>query len=255
MEYPKEAINSVKRHRERGDYSLDTIHGIIQESQLVHVSFIDPKSPFPVVLPMIGTMGSFTDQTASLGDPLDLYLHGYVSHRIMNLSRADSSDEGMPVTVAASHVDGLVLALSAFSHSYNYRSATLFGHATVVEDEAEKLYAMELITNKVVPGRWDHTRLPLTKTEIKSTGILRVKVASGSAKIRDAEPKDERVDMKNEEALDSVWTGVVPIWTAVGEPVPSSYNRVVDVPTHVTQHVQELNATNRRRVEKSHAGK
>lgn len=48
----------------------------------------------------------------------------------------------MPVCFAASHVDGLVLARSAFNHSYNYRSAVLFGHAAPVVDEREKLYAM-----------------------------------------------------------------------------------------------------------------
>lgn len=222
-----------------GDYTLETIHHIIQGSHFVHVSFATPDSPFPATLPMIGTLASFENPDATLSDPLDLYLHGYISHRIMNASRAAESDEGLPVTIAASHVDGLVLALSAFSHSYNYRSAILFGNATPVEDEAEKLFAMEAITNKVVPGRWDHTRLPLTKTEIKSTGILKVKIASGSAKIREGQPGDERRDMKDEEALNSIWTGVLPVHQVAGQPVPSSYNRV-DVPAHISEYTRGL---------------
>lgn len=199
---------------------------------------------------MIGTMGSFENKSAGLGDYLDLYLHGYVSHRIMNTARGANGEEGMPVTVAASHADGLVLALSAFSHSYNYRSAVLFGHATSVEDEAEKLYAMEIITNKVLPGRWDHTRLPLTKTEVKSTGILKVRIASGSAKIRTGQVSDERKDMKDEDALNSIWTGVVPVYQAAGEPVPGPYNRV-DVPEHVSGYVRSFNEAGRAHVEKS----
>ena len=49
----------------------------------------------------------------------------------------------------------LVLSLTPFSHSYNYRSVVLFGHATLVTDAEEKLWAMQLITNSVVPDRWD----------------------------------------------------------------------------------------------------
>ena len=100
---------------------METIHGIINDAQLLHVSFNVPASPFPVILPMIGQMGSFQRPSADLGEVQDLYLHGYVSSRIMRLSRdpGDAGQEkGLPVSVAASHVDGLVLALTPNSHSY-----------------------------------------------------------------------------------------------------------------------------------------
>ena len=72
-----------------------------------------------MILPMIGQTGSFQRPSADLGDVQDLYLHGYVSSRIMRLSREEGGKEkGFPVTVAASHVDGLVLALTPNSHSY-----------------------------------------------------------------------------------------------------------------------------------------
>ncbi|KAG4220936.1 hypothetical protein PC116_g30585, partial [Phytophthora cactorum] len=84
-------------------------------------------------------MGSFDRPSADTGDVLELYLHGYVSSRFINLSRnaskqgegeGEKAEEGLPICVAASQVDGLVLSLTPNSHSYNYRSATLFGHAT-----------------------------------------------------------------------------------------------------------------------------
>ena len=75
---------------------------------------------------------------------------------------------------------------------------------------------MEIITNKVLPGRWEHTRLPLTK----STGILKVRIVSGSAKVRRGQASDERRDLKDEGALSSVWTGVIPVYQTAGEPVP-----------------------------------
>lgn len=75
LEYPKEATNTVKRLNERGTYALETIHRIINSSQILHVSFNTPSQPFPVILPMIGQMGSFDRPSADLGDPLNLYLH------------------------------------------------------------------------------------------------------------------------------------------------------------------------------------
>ncbi|KJZ74662.1 hypothetical protein HIM_06012 [Hirsutella minnesotensis 3608] len=245
LEYPKDAVNLVKRHDERGTYALETIHGLVNGAQLLHVSFNPPGSPFPVILPMIGQMGSFDRPSADLGDPLDLYLHGYVSARLFNTARGPGAGAGgLPVCVAASHVDGLVLALSPFNHSYNYRSAVLFGHAALVEEEQEKLYAMQLITDGVLPGRWAASRQPPTGAEVQSTSILRVKIASGSAKIRDGGVSDDKHDLENQDATGSIWTGVVPVYSAMGEPIPGPYNKV-DLPTYASEFFQEFNQESR----------
>lgn len=218
---------------------------------VVHVSFNPaPNDPYPAILPMIGVMGSFDRPSADLDEPLDCYLHGYVSSRIMNLSRASAAPEssgseeppkGLPVCIAASKVDGIVLALTPNSHSYNYRSAILFGHALPVTSVEEKLWAMELITNKVVPGRWEGSRTPPNASEMQSTNILRVKIESGSAKIRAGPPADSSWDLEDEKVLDSVWTGVVPLTENLGEPVPSVYNRVREVPRHVEEAREAFN--------------
>lgn len=202
---------------------------------------------------MIGQMGSFSRPSADISDPLDLYLHGYVSSRLMNLGRSASSssdaaqqqqqDKGLPVCVCASIVDGYVLALSAFNHSYNYRSAVLFGHATLVEDQEEKLYAMELMTNSVIPDRWGHTRLPVTGAEMQSTSLLRVRIASGSAKIRDGNASDEKADLEDEALVGSTWTGVVPMHQVFGEPVPSTYC-TTEVPAHVSDFARDFSSEN-----------
>lgn len=187
-------------------------------------------------------MGSFDRPSASLGDPLDLYIHGYVSSRMMNISRKEGETEskGMPVCVSVSHVDGLVLSLSAFNSSYNYRSAILFGHATLVQDPEEKLYALELITNSVVPDRWRNSRLPPTGAELQSTSVLRVKIASGSAKYREGNTNDDKHDRENEQAVDTIWTGVLPVHQTFAEPVPSAYNKV-ELPEYVKEYVKEFN--------------
>ncbi|ORY61365.1 uncharacterized protein BCR38DRAFT_459267 [Pseudomassariella vexata] len=217
LEYPKQPFSTVNRYGIRASYALETIHHIINSAQLVHVSFAVPDSPFPMMLPMIGQMGSFSRPSADTGAVLDLYLHGYVSSRIMNLSRDPNS---------SSHVDGLVLALTPNSRSYNYRSAVLFGHATVVTGVEEKLYAMELITNGVVPDRWRNTRVPPNNGEMQSTSVLRVNISAGSAKIRSGMPNDDKVDTSNKELLSRVWTGVIPV-------------RVEKVPSYLSDYVKD----------------
>jgi hypothetical protein len=61
MEYPKEARNTVNRKGKlRGKYDLETVHSIMQQARVVHVSFSPlPDDPFPVILPMIGVMGEY----------------------------------------------------------------------------------------------------------------------------------------------------------------------------------------------------
>lgn len=202
----------------------------------------DPEDPFPAILPMIGKMGSFSSPDAGLDRPLDCYLHGYVSSRIMNLAR--TSTERVPVCIAATKVDGLVLALTPNSHSYNYRSAVVHGYANEVTDDNEKLWALELVTNGVVPDRWANTRVPPNKTEWTSTTILRVSIVDGSAKIRSGSSHDDRKDMRDQSITSRVWTGVVPVWDMFGNPIPSPYNQVNDVPTHITSYVTGKNEKN-----------
>ncbi|KAB8219419.1 hypothetical protein BDV33DRAFT_173914 [Aspergillus novoparasiticus] len=246
LTYPKRSSNTVNRYKHRATYDLQAIHAIINSSQVLHVSFSPgPSDPFPAILPMIGQMGSFDYPSASIDEPLDCYLHGYVSSRIMNLAR-DSEGDGLPICIASSRVDGLILSLTPNSHSYNYRSAVLHGYAKLVTDEAEKLYAMELITNSVLSDRWDHSRVPPDRAEMSSTVILKVKVVDGSGKIRDGGVSDEKKDTTNDEVTNRVWTGVVPVWETFGEPVPSPENKVKEVPDYITRFVADKNDQNRR---------
>lgn len=191
---------------------------------------------------MIGVMGSFDYPSASLEEPMNCYLHGYVSSRIMKLATA--SEQGLPVCVAATKVDGLVLSLTPNSHSYNYRSAILHGYAKVVETAEEKLYAMQLITNSVVQDRWENSRTPPDAAEMQSTVILKVQIVSGSGKIRDGGPNDDLKDKSRDDLTGNIWTGVVPVWETFGEPVPGPLNRVDGVPEHISNHRAEMNRKN-----------
>ncbi|KAJ5776229.1 uncharacterized protein N7511_001240 [Penicillium nucicola] len=244
LTYPKGVSNTANRYKHRATYDLGAIHKIINDSQVLHVSFNPgPEDPFPAIIPMIGQMGSFEYPSASIDEPLECYLHGYVSSRIMNLAR-NSGGEGLPICVATSKVDGLILSLTPNSHSYNYRSAILHGYASLVTDEEEKLWAMKIITNSVLEDRWDHSRVPPDRAEMSSTVILKVKIADGSGKIRDGGVSDERKDYDNEQVTNSVWTGVVPVWETFGTPVPSGDGKVSDVPEYITSYIANKNAQN-----------
>jgi len=241
--YPHDKSTTVNRYDSRATYDVGAIHSIINTTSVLHVSFTpDPADPFPAILPMIGVMGSYDYPSASIDEPMDCYLHGYVSSRIMRLAKA--SEQGLPVCVAATKVDGLVLALTPNSHSYNYRSAILHGYATLVESVEEKVWAMELVTNSVVPNRWSNSRIPPDGAEMQSTNILKVRVVSASGKVRDGGPHDEAKDTKREDVTNSTWTGVVPVMETFGEPVASPTNKVAQVPVYITSYVTETNAQN-----------
>ncbi|KIW97840.1 uncharacterized protein Z519_01424 [Cladophialophora bantiana CBS 173.52] len=272
LEYPKTPVNRVNRYNQRATYDLEQIHTIINTSTVVHVSFNTPdaSNPFPVTLPMVGVAASFEHPSASLAEPLDVYLHGYVSSRLMNLSRnagpqnstssppptATDGDgttaQGLPVTISATLVDGLVLTLTPNTHDVNYRSATLFGYASLVTSVEEKVWAMEQVTNSVVRDRWRHTRVPPDGAEMQSTSILRVKIVGGSGKVRVGGPRDELKDLKREDIRDKVWTGVIPVWECFGEPVgykgvvqgDEKANRVENVPEHVREFAREMREQN-----------
>ncbi|KAF1842902.1 5-nitroimidazole antibiotic resistance protein [Cucurbitaria berberidis CBS 394.84] len=241
--YPKTAVNKLGRLANRGAYDYTTVHTLINECPILHVSFNDPEHPFPVVLPMLGCTANYDDQDA---DPKtteqDVYIHGYVSGRIFK-SGKNAGEEGLPITIAASFLDGLVLSLTPFHNSCNYRSAILYGHAHPVTNPAEALYAMRRITNNLLPSRWENSRTPPTQAELSSTSLLKVKIASASAKVRVGGPSEDRADLKDGELVKGTWTGVVPYWGTWGEPVPGRENGCAQVETYIEEwRVRETQA-------------
>jgi uncharacterized protein len=186
----------VRRTPQRGAYERDTIEAILDETLISHVGFV--HDAHPVVIPTLH---------ARLGDRL--YLHGSAASRMLRTLL-----RGVPVCVTATLVDGLVLARSAFHHSVNYRSVVVFGEATAVEPEEERLKALELFTEKLVPGRWAEVRPP-TRQELKGTKVLSLPLDEASAKLRSGPPIDDEEDYEM-----PVWAGVLPLGTEVAEPQP-----------------------------------
>jgi len=246
--YEKTPLNAVNRVRNRAFYDRALIHGIVDATPILHVAFnpAEPEDdPFPIVLPMLGCTASFPGGKSSADETTDpdIYIHGYVSARLMKLPKSDEhAARGLPVTISASILDGLVLSLTPFHNSCNYRSAVVFGYATVVTDAAEKMWAMETITENIIRGRWENSRVPPTQTEMTSTSILRVRIHSASSKVRTGEPIEDRKDLKDDALTAKVWTGVVPSWLQWGEPVPTQANKVPKAPEYLNQWVSEENS-------------
>ncbi|KAF9558897.1 hypothetical protein CPC08DRAFT_691582 [Agrocybe pediades] len=247
--YEKTARSTVNRYRPRAKYDHETIHGIIDSSLVLHVSF-NPTSidedPFPTILPMLGCTGSYTADGAQETSATAIYLHGHIASRFMKLPNSPSVHDqalpGVPVCVAATHVDGIILAITPFNHSCNYRSAVIHGYATLVEDPGEKMYALKLMTDNMVPERWDNSRVPPTEAEMKSTGVIRVDIVSASAKIRAAPPGSDKTDVADEETRKRVWTGSVPTHIEYGTPVPAAENVKAEVPNYITNWISEENS-------------
>jgi nitroimidazol reductase NimA-like FMN-containing flavoprotein (pyridoxamine 5'-phosphate oxidase superfamily) len=184
---------------------------------------------------MLGCTGSFTNQSADpASSSQDIYIHGYVSGRIFK-SGKNADGEGLPITISATFLDGLVLSLTPFHNSCNYRSAVVYGYASIVDDEEEALYAMKLITDNLIPQRWEKSRTPPTSAELKSTSILKVRIESASAKIRVGGPSEDRADLKNAELVKNTWTGVVPYWGTWGQPVEGKENGCAEVEPYIEE--------------------
>jgi nitroimidazol reductase NimA-like FMN-containing flavoprotein (pyridoxamine 5'-phosphate oxidase superfamily) len=185
----------ARRLPDRARYDAATIYSILDAGFVCHVGYVIRGEP--LVTP-----------TAYWREGDHVYWHG--SHASRMLGEA----AGHSVCLTVTHVDGLVVARSAFHHSLNYRSVMLFGRPARVEDEADKLGAMQRFVERMYPGQWSGLR-PVTNKEMKATTVLHMKIDEASAKIRSGLPKDDPDDY----AL-PIWAGVVPIERVHGVPQP-----------------------------------
>src|SRR5437667_2308482 len=185
----------VVRESVRGVYDRQTVYSILDEGFLCHVGFLADGQPF--VIPT-----SYGRKDANL------YIHGSAASRMLRQIK-----EGLPVCVTVTLLDGLVLARSVFNHSMNYRSVAILGKAKLVEDPAEKLEALRLLAEHIIPGRWDDARQP-NERELKATSVLRLPIEEFSAKVRTGPPIDDEEDYSF-----PTWAGVVPLAMAAGAPI------------------------------------
>ncbi len=157
-----------------------------------------------------------------------LFIHGSGKSRFL-----EELLEAKEVCISAFLFDGLVLATSAFDHSVNYRSVTLFSSAEELSDVEEKASILEAFTEKYIPGRWPHLR-PVTAGELKATRVLGFDVAKASLKSRSGAP-----GTKKDAWAEKIWSGVVPAHIAYGEAISDpNASPSLQVPDHVTRLIE-----------------
>lgn len=195
--FPVTDKTSITRLPRRGTYDKETIYAILDEALFCTLAYVNNNEPFqiPTGFCRIGNK---------------LYIHGSVGSFYMR----ELASKKLPVCISVTHIDGLVLARSAFHHSVNYRSVVIFGVPEKVEDKDELYQSLAVFTNKVQPGRWDDVRQP-TDNEWKATMVLSFNIEEASAKVRTGSPKDDDEDYDL-----NVWAGVVPLQLQRLAPVP-----------------------------------
>ncbi len=194
---PPTSRTQIHRVRERGHYDRHTIESIAQNSLICHIAFVDDQ-------------GVHCIPTACWVDRGNLYIHGSNGSRMIQALMAGVA------SVAMTHLDGIVLARSAFHHSMNYRSVVAYGRFERVESESEKMESFESFIERLSPGRWPQVRQP-TRSELAATTVLRLPLTEAAAKIRNWGVKDDAADMKQ-----AVWAGVIPLIMEAGKPEPDA---------------------------------
>lgn len=199
----------VRRLPENQVGDVAVLHAILDEA--LHASVGIEVDGQPFVLPM-----------ACARDGDHLLLHGSTGSRLMRALSAQA-----PVCVSITHLDGLIYARSAFESSMRYRSAAILGVATDVP-ASDRLRALEVLTEHLLPGRWAELRAPLPK-ELAATSVLRVPLDEWSVKVSTGFSEDPPEDLEQH-----VWAGVVPLGLGVGEPIDApDLGPEIVVPNHV----------------------
>lgn len=187
QEYEISKQNKVRQLREKAAYDYESVHAVLDAGLVAHVAFVQDGEP--VVVPMLYGR---EDQT--------LFLHGARKARVIRLLESTNT-----TCANVTLLDGLVYARSAFESSMNYRSATVYGNARLVDDRDDKVHALQVISECTMPGRWSEVRDSLDN-EIKMTGVIALEIESASAKISTGMPEDEEFDLDT-----PIWAGVLPL--------------------------------------------
>jgi uncharacterized protein len=188
------ARTRLRRLPEKAADDRAALHAVLDEGLVAHVAVVDGHHPF--ALPC-----------ASARVGARLLLHGSTGSRLMRSLAA-----GMPACITVTLLDGVVYAKSLFNSSMHYRSAMVLGRGVAVSEDL-KLHALHVISDHLMPGRWDDARPPNRK-ELAATLVVTFPLDEASVKISDGPPDEEP-----EDAGWHPWTGVVPLVQQRGTPV------------------------------------
>lgn len=191
------ARTRLRRLPEKAVADPFALYGILDACLVGHVALADETGQ-PYAIPVAYARH---DET--------VLFHGSAASRLFRLCAA-----GTPVCFTVTRLDGLVLARSAFESSMNYRSAMVLGHCAVLHGRTKRA-ALERISERLMPGRWQEIRQPSAQ-ELKATAVLELPLAECSVKASAGGPEDDADDTGL-----PVWAGTVPLAETWCDPIPA----------------------------------
>lgn len=190
-------FNKIVRGANRAANDEESIYDILDAGFLCHVACMHNGQPM-IIPTAYGRKGD------------TLYFHG--STKNFTLNQIIQSDS---VSVAVTHLDGIVLARTLFDTSANYRSAVLSGKAELVTNPVEQMDGLKIITENIIKGRWNEVSVG-SENQLKATMVVKFTIKKASAKIRKGGPQGD------EEITNDVWSGHIPLFLTAGIPVIDS---------------------------------
>jgi hypothetical protein len=204
-------VKEIRRERERARTDRPALDSVLDAAAVGTLATVLDGQPWAV--PML---------YARDGDRI--VLHGSTGAGALRHVAA-----GAPAAFCVTLLDGIVVADTLFDSTANYRSAVVRGHLTVI-DPADAAYALDLMSDSLIPGRSAEVRSS-SKKELAATLAIALPITPDgwTVKVRDAPPSppDDAADAGG-------WAGVVPLRTVAGDPVPAPWvDAGVDAPQSV----------------------
>jgi nitroimidazol reductase NimA-like FMN-containing flavoprotein (pyridoxamine 5'-phosphate oxidase superfamily) len=187
----------LRRIPERAVHDRGALDAVLDAGLVAHVAVTEDDGQ-PFIVPV--AYGRDGDR---------VLFHGSTGSRLFRGLAA-----GQPTCLTVTLLDGLVLARSLFESSMNYRGAMVLGRCAELTGD-DKVHALKVISDHLLPGRWDEARQP-SKKELAATIVLALSLTEASVKIRDGGPEDPPEDV----AI-PIWAGEIPITHSFGAPIPA----------------------------------
>ncbi|WP_420575281.1 pyridoxamine 5'-phosphate oxidase family protein [Ekhidna sp.] len=204
------ANTKPSRYPSRGTDDKETLYQIVDEGLFCTIAFNRDGVPHQIPTGFARVEG-------------EIYIHASAKSHFME------SIIGQEVSFSITHMDALVLAPTAFDHSFNYRSVIGFSKVEEITNPNEKVKFFNLFTDRYIPGRIADVGEP-NPEQVAITKIARLSLANAAAKVRmgDVNMKMEGVD---------TWCGVIPIEWRYGEPIVDSQ---IDVDRNLPEYLKKL---------------
>lgn len=149
--------HGAMRRKDREITDRKEIEDILHLEKVMHLALADNNIPF--IVPVFYTF-----------DGTSLYFHSAKVGTKMEILRRNNN-----VCFEVSISMGVISADSACNFEAKHRTVIGFGKAIPVEDEAEKIRALDLIVSKFTEEKFEYSRANLDRTQVVRIDIESIK--------------------------------------------------------------------------------